>query len=119
MATILIVDDAAFMRITLKNILTEKGHTVHEAVNGVDAVSKFQEVTPDLVTMDITMPEKNGIDAVADIKGLNPKARIVMCSALGQEAMVRKAISLGARDFIVKPFDAERVLAAVNNALAS
>lgn len=119
MANILIVDDAAFMRITLKNILTEKGHTVHEAVNGADAVEKFQEVSPDLVTMDITMPEKNGIDALADIKGLNPKARVVMCSALGQEAMVRKAIALGARDFIVKPFDADRVLAAVNNALAN
>ena len=111
---ILIVDDAAFMRMMIKDILTKNGYNVvGEAENGLKAIEKFTELTPDLVLMDITMPELNGIDALKNIKEKNPSASIIMCSAMGQQAMVIEAIQAGAKDFIVKPFQAERVLEAI------
>ena len=111
---VLIVDDAAFMRMMIKDILSKNGYEVAgEADNGLKAVDKYKELTPDLVLMDITMPEMNGIDAVKAIKAFDPGAKIVMCSAMGQQAMVIESIQAGARDFIVKPFQADRVLEAV------
>ncbi|MCH6263926.1 response regulator [Neobacillus citreus] len=120
MARVLIVDDAAFMRMMLKDILTKNGiEVVGEAVNGADAVAKFQELQPDVVTMDITMPEKDGITAVKEIKAMYPQAKVIMCSAMGQQPMVLEAIQAGARDFVVKPFQADRVMEAINKVLAS
>ena len=114
MAKILIVDDAAFMRMMIKDILTKNGYeVVAEAANGVQAVELYKTHQPDLVTMDITMPEMDGIEAVKQIKAVNPGAKIVMCSAMGQQSMVMDAIRAGAKDFIVKPFQADRVLEAV------
>ena len=114
MASILIVDDAAFMRMMIKDILSKNGYTVvGEAENGIKAIEKFKEVNPDLVIMDITMPEMDGIQAVKQIKAIDDSARIIMCSAMGQQAMVIESIQAGARDFILKPFQAERVLEAV------
>jgi two-component system chemotaxis response regulator CheY len=114
MASILIVDDAAFMRMMIKDILSKNGYTVvGEAENGIKAVEKYKELNPDLVIMDITMPEMDGIQAVKQIKSLNAAAKIIMCSAMGQQAMVIESIQAGARDFIVKPFQAERVIEAV------
>ena len=111
---ILICDDAAFMRMMIKDILTKNGYTVAgEAENGVKAVEKYNEVKPDLVLMDITMPEMDGIEALRKIKEQDPSAVVVMCSAMGQQAMVIESIQAGAKDFIVKPFQAERVLEAV------
>lgn len=116
--TIMIVDDAAFMRMMIKDILTKNGYdVVGEAQTGKEAVEMYMKLKPELVTMDITMPEMNGIDAVKAIKGLDPSARIIMCSAMGQQAMVIDAIQAGARDFIVKPFQPNRVLEAVSKAL--
>ncbi|MGE5417127.1 MAG: response regulator [Acidobacteriota bacterium] len=115
---ILIVDDAAFMRMMIKDILTKNGFVVvGEADNGANAIEKYQELKPDLVTMDITMPEMDGIAAVREIKKVDPSARIIMCSAMGQQAMVIDAIQAGAKDFIVKPFQPERVLEAVSKAV--
>ncbi|TZE83343.1 response regulator [Calorimonas adulescens] len=111
---ILIVDDAAFMRMMIRDILTKNGYTViGEADNGATALDKYQELSPDLVIMDITMPEVDGIQAVREIRRVDPNAKIIMCSAMGQQAMVIEAIQAGARDFIVKPFQAERVIEAV------
>lgn len=111
---VLIVDDAAFMRMMIKDILNKNGYEVAgEAENGLKAVERYKELTPDLVLMDITMPEMNGIDAVKNIKAIDPGAKIVMCSAMGQQAMVIESIQAGAKDFIVKPFQADRVLEAV------
>lgn len=116
---ILIVDDAAFMRMMLKDILGKNGYEiVGEAENGNIGVEKFKELRPDLVTMDITMPELDGISAVKKIKSIDANARVVMCSAMGQQAMVIDAIQAGARDFIVKPFQPERVLEAIQKALS-
>ena len=118
-AKVLIVDDAAFMRMMIKDILSKNGfEVVGEAENGEVAVEKYKELSPDLVTMDITMPEKDGIEALKDIKKINPAAIVIMCSAMGQQAMVIDAIQAGAKDFIVKPFQAERVLEAINKALS-
>lgn len=118
MARILIVDDAKFMRMTLSNILVKANHEViGEAENGIQAVQLYHEFKPDLVTMDITMPEKSGIEAVKEIKLQYPNARIIMCSAMGQQKMVVEAIEAGAKDFIVKPFDEGRVLDAINRVL--
>lgn len=118
-AKILIVDDAAFMRMMIKDILTKNGYQVAgEAENGAKAVEKYQELTPDLTLMDITMPEMDGITAVKAIRKLDPAARIIMCSAMGQQAMVIEAIQSGARDFIVKPFQADRVVEAVRKAVS-
>ena len=111
---ILICDDAAFMRMMIKDILTKNGYEVAgEAENGLKAVEKYNETKPDLVLMDITMPEMDGIQALKGIKALDPAANVIMCSAMGQQAMVIEAIQSGAKDFIVKPFQAERVLEAV------
>jgi two-component system chemotaxis response regulator CheY len=117
--TILIVDDAAFMRLRLKKLLSEQGYAVEEAEDGKRAVEQYQRVHPDCVLMDITMPEMSGIDALKEIRRLDPKAQVIMVSALGQQAMVIQAISQGARDFIVKPYEPERVIGALNKVLAA
>ena len=115
---ILIVDDAAFMRMMIKDILTKNGfEVVGEAENGAKAVEKYQELRPDLTMMDITMPEMDGISAVKQIKKIDPAAKVIMCSAMGQQAMVIEAIQSGARDFIVKPFQPDRVLEAVRKVI--
>ena len=115
---ILVVDDAPLMRMMIKDILVKNGYdVVGEATNGAEAVARFRELEPDLVTMDITMPEMDGITALKEIKKTHPQARIIMCSAMGQQAMVLEAIQAGARDFVVKPFQADRVLDAVKKAL--
>ncbi|HEW91410.1 MAG TPA: response regulator [Thermotogaceae bacterium] len=112
---VLIVDDAAFMRMLLKDIVTKAGYEViGEAANGVEAVDKYKELQPDIVTMDITMPEMDGITAIKKIKEIDPDAKIIVCSAMGQQAMVVEAIQAGAKDFIVKPFQAPRVVEALN-----
>lgn len=115
---VLVVDDAAFMRMMIKDILSKNGYEIiGEAENGVKAIEKYQELRPDLTTMDITMPEMDGINAVKQIKKLDPAAKIIMCSAMGQQSMVIDAIQSGARDFIVKPFQPDRVLEAVRKAV--
>lgn len=112
--SILICDDAAFMRMMIKDILVKNGYTIAgEAENGVKAVEKYSETQPDLVLMDITMPEMDGIAALKGIKQIDPNAHVIMCSAMGQQAMVIESIQAGAKDFIVKPFQADRVLEAV------
>jgi len=119
MARILVVDDAAFMRKMVTDALTKGGHEViGEAGNGTEAVEQYQSLKPDLTTLDITMPEKDGLSALKDIMALDPAAKVIMCSALGQESKVLESIKLGAKDFVVKPFQAERVLDAVGKALA-
>ena len=111
---ILICDDAAFMRMMIKDILTKNGYTVAgEAENGLKAIEKYKEISPDLVLMDITMPEMDGIQALKEIKKLDGSATVIMCSAMGQQAMVIESIQAGAKDFIVKPFQADRVIEAV------
>ncbi|CAK7042694.1 response regulator [Tissierella carlieri] len=116
---ILVVDDASFMRMMIKDILSKNGFTIlGEAENGVKAIEKYKELNPDLVIMDITMPEMDGIQAVKEIKKINGNAKIVMCSAMGQQAMVIEAIQAGAKDFIVKPFQADRVVEAVKKVLS-
>ncbi|GAX91174.1 response regulator [Effusibacillus lacus] len=111
---VLIVDDAAFMRMMLRKILSDAGFAVIEAVNGRDAVEKYRLVRPDVVTMDITMPDMTGIEAVQAIIALDPAAKILMCSAMGQQAMVIEAIQSGAKGFLVKPFDGQRVIEEVS-----
>ncbi len=111
---ILICDDAAFMRMMIKDILSKNGYNVAgEAENGLKAVEKFKELSPDLVLMDITMPEMDGIAALKEIKKIDAGAKVIMCSAMGQQAMVIESIQAGAKDFIVKPFQQDRVLEAV------
>lgn len=115
---VLIVDDAAFMRMMIKEILTKNGYTVvGEANDGAQAVEKYKELGPDLVTMDITMPEMDGITALKEIRKIDANARVIMCSAMGQQAMVIDAIQAGAKDFIVKPFQADRVIEAIKKTL--
>ncbi len=115
---ILVVDDAAFMRMMIKEVLTKNGfEVVGEAENGAKALEKYKELTPDLVIMDITMPEVNGIEALKMIKAHDAAAQVIMCSAMGQQAMVIEAIQSGAKDFIVKPFQADRVCEAVRKVL--
>lgn len=115
---ILIVDDAAFMRMMIKDILKKNDFEVcGEAEDGRQAVERYKELSPDLVTMDITMPKLDGIAAVREIKKIDPTAKIVMCSAMGQQAMVVEAIQAGALDFIVKPFQHDRVVEALRKAL--
>jgi two-component system chemotaxis response regulator CheY len=119
MARILVVDDAAFMRKMVSDALIKGGHeVVGEAGNGSEAITRFQELKPEVMTLDITMPEKDGLAALKEIIELDPGARVVMCSALGQESKVLESIKLGAKDFVVKPFQADRVLEAVGKALA-
>ncbi len=118
MKKVLVVDDTKFMRDILKGILAKKDLEVAgEAANGREAVEKYRELKPDLVTMDIIMPEMDGIEAVKKIMEINPAARILMCSAMGQQALVIEAIQAGARDFVIKPFQPTRVLEAVDRAL--
>jgi two-component system chemotaxis response regulator CheY len=115
--TILVVDDAAFMRMMIRDILAEEGYTIHEAVNGRDAVDKYREITPDLITMDITMPVMNGIDALREIRTLDPAARVLMVSAMGQQPLIMEALEAGATDFLVKPFQPTKVLDTVKRCL--
>ena len=116
--SILICDDAAFMRMMIKDILVKDGYNVvGEAANGAEGVEKYSQLKPDLVMMDITMPEMNGIEALKKIKEGDSTANVIMCSAMGQQAMVIESIQSGAKDFIVKPFQAERVLEAVKKAI--
>lgn len=116
---ILVVDDAAFMRMMIKDILVKDGfNVVGEANDGAEAVEKYKELKPDLVTMDITMPEMDGISSLKKIKEFDPQAKIIMCSAMGQQAMVIDAIQAGAKDFIVKPFQSDRVLEAIKKTLS-
>ena len=115
---ILLVDDAAFMRMMIKDILVKNGYNVcGEAQDGVDAIEKFNALQPDLTIMDITMPNKDGLAALKEIKAANPGAKIVMCSAMGQESYVVDAIKSGASDFIVKPFQADRIIQTVEKVL--
>ena len=117
---ILLVDDAAFMRKMIKDTLTKNGYTeVYEAVDGADAVAKFSELAPDLVVMDITMPNMDGLEALKTIRAKNGSANVVMCSAMGQESMVMDAVRSGAKDFIVKPFKPDRVLKTVTSILGA
>lgn len=116
MAKIMLVDDAAFMRMMVKNALTKSGYdNFIEAQDGAEAVKKYDEEHPDMVIMDITMPNMDGLEALKAIKGKHADANVVMCSAMGQEAMVIEAIKSGAKDFIVKPFKPDRVLKTVTN----
>ncbi len=118
MAKVLIIDDAKFMRMTLSNIIMKGKHeVVGQGENGIDAIRLYRELKPDLVTLDITMPEMNGIDAVKEIKKEFPDAKVIMCSAMGQQKMVVEAIEAGAKDFIVKPFDEGRIIDAINRVL--
>lgn len=115
---IMICDDAAFMRMMIKTILTNHGYTVvAEAENGQAALSKYKEVMPDLVLMDITMPKMDGIEALKEIKKVNSAANVIMCSAMGQQAMVVESIQAGARDFIVKPFQEDKIITTVQKIL--
>jgi two-component system, chemotaxis family, chemotaxis protein CheY len=119
MARVLVVDDAAFMRKMVTDALTKGGHeVVGEAGNGTEAVTQFQALRPDALTLDITMPEKDGLAALKEIIALDPSAKVIMCSALGQESKVLESIKLGAKDFVVKPFQADRVIEAIAKAIA-
>jgi len=118
MARVLVTDDAAFMRMQLKDILTKQGHeVVGEAANGREAVDQFRELQPDLITMDITMPEMNGVEAVTEIRQNDPNTKVIMCSAMGQQAMVLESIQAGANDFIVKPFTADKIEESISKCL--
>ena len=114
---VLITDDTAFMRMTLRRLLEEHGYeVVGEAEDGEDAVRKYAELRPDIVTMDITMPKMDGITAIREILKLDPTARIIVCSAMGQKPMVIEALNAGAKDFLVKPFQPQRVLESIQKA---
>ncbi len=117
--TVLVVDDAAFMRMMIRDILAKEGYVIHEAVNGRDAVEKYAEIHPDLVTMDITMPEMSGLDALREIRGTDPTARVLIVSAMGQQRMIVEALESGAMDFLVKPFQPTKVLETVKKCLQS
>jgi two-component system chemotaxis response regulator CheY len=117
--TILVVDDAAFMRMMIRDILAKQGYDIHEAVNGRDAVEKYEEIRPDLVTMDITMPEMSGLDALREIREQDEAARVLMVSAMGQQKMIVEALEAGAMDFLVKPFQPTKVLETVKKCLQS
>jgi two-component system chemotaxis response regulator CheY len=119
MARVLVVDDAVFMRKMVSDALATGGHEViGEASNGQEAVDRFQELKPELTTLDITMPEKDGLTALREIMALEPQAKIIMCSALGQESKVLESIKAGAKNFVVKPFKTEQILDAASSALA-
>ena len=119
MASILVVDDAAFMRMTIKKMVEPHGHKVTcEAENGVEAIKRFLEFKPDIVLLDITMPEMNGVEALKRIKEAKPDAKVIICSAMGQQAMVAQTIQYGAKDFIVKPFEEDRLIAAIDKVLS-
>jgi two-component system chemotaxis response regulator CheY len=119
MAKVLVVDDALFMRKIVSDAMVAGGHeVVGEAANGIEAVERFRELRPDVTTLDITMPEKDGLAALREIMALDPAARVVMCSALGQESKVLEAMKVGAKYFVVKPFEDSRLIGAVNKAIA-
>jgi two-component system chemotaxis response regulator CheY len=119
MARILVVDDAAFMRRMVIDVLQNGGHeVVGEGANGIEAVQRYQELRPDVMTLDITMPEKDGITALRELMAIDPSAKVVMCSALAQESKVLEAVKAGAKDFIAKPFQAQRVLTAIDKVVA-
>lgn len=113
MPKILVVDDAAFMRMRCSKLLTENGYDVVEAENGLEAIAKYKENRPDAVLLDITMPEMDGLTALKEIRKVDPEAKVAMVTAMGQQAMIMDAIKSGAKDFVVKPFQPDRVLAAV------
>lgn len=113
MAKIMVVDDAMFMRKKCAQLLTAQGHQVLEAANGAEAIAKYQEAKPDAVLLDITMPGVDGLQALKNIIAVDPNARVAMCTAMGQQSIVMEALKAGAIDFVVKPFDAVRVKAAV------
>jgi two-component system chemotaxis response regulator CheY len=117
--TILVVDDAAFMRMMIRDILSKEGYRIEEAVNGRDAVEKYDQVAPDLVTLDITMPEMTGLEALKEIRAKDPAARVLMVSAMGQQQMIVEALESGAMDFLVKPFQPTKVLETVKKCLAA
>jgi two-component system chemotaxis response regulator CheY len=113
MAKILVVDDAEFLRLRISKMLSGEGHNIVEAENGLKAVETYKAEKPDIVLMDITMPEMDGLTALKEIRSIDASARVVMLTALGQESVVLEAIKSGARDFVVKPFERERVLSAI------
>ena len=119
MAKILVVDDAAFMRVRAAKTLTDNGHDVMQAENGVEAVKKYAEWRPDAVLLDITMPEMDGLAALKEIRKLDPGARVAMVTAMGQQAIVMEALKSGAKDFVLKPFQPDRVLAALHKLLSA
>ncbi len=119
MARVLVVDDAAFMRVRTTKVLQDNGHEVAEAENGLQAVKKYQEWRPDAVLMDITMPEMDGLAALKEIRKLDPAARVAMVTAMGQQQIVMEAIKSGAKDFVVKPFQPDRVLATLEKITAA
>lgn len=119
MARVLVVDDAVFMRLSIKQILEKHGHTVaSEAGDGITAIQMFATTKPDVTILDITMPEMSGLEALRQIKAMDPKAKVVICSALGQQEQLARAIQLGAKDFIVKPFEPDRMIAAIDKVLS-
>jgi two-component system, chemotaxis family, chemotaxis protein CheY len=118
MATIMVVDDAMFMRKKCAQVLTQNGYTVVEASNGREAVESYKSTKTDVVLMDITMPEMDGIQALKELLSYDPSCKVSMCSAMGQQSMVIEALKLGAKDFVVKPFDVNRVIGAVQKMLA-
>lgn len=117
MTTILIVDDAEFLRMRISRLLVGQGYHVLQADNGLSAVNTYKASQPDVVLLDITMPEMDGLTALKEIRAVNPNARVVMLTALGQQSVLLEAVRAGARDFVVKPFEPDRVLAAITNAL--
>jgi len=119
MAKILVVDDAAFMRVRAARVLQDAGHEVAQAENGLEAVRQYAEWRPDAVLLDITMPEMDGLAALKEIRKIDPNARVAMVTAMGQQAIVMEALRSGARDFVLKPFQPERVLAALQKLLAA
>jgi two-component system chemotaxis response regulator CheY len=119
MAKILVVDDAAFMRVRAAKVLEDNGHEVAQAENGLEAVKKYAAWRPDAVLLDITMPEMDGLAALKEIKKIDPDARVAMVTAMGQQAIVMEALRAGAKDFVLKPFQPERVLAALQKLLAA
>jgi two-component system chemotaxis response regulator CheY len=118
MAKVLVVDDAEFLRMRLTKMLNAEGHEVFQAENGLKAVASYQEIHPDVVLMDVTMPEMDGLTALKEIVRLDAKAKVIMLTALGQESVVLEAVKSGARDFVVKPFEQERVMNAIIKILA-
>ncbi len=119
MARILVVDDAAFMRVRAARVLEDAGHQVEQAENGLEAIRKYSEWKPDVVLMDITMPEMDGLTALKEIKKIDPAARVAMVTAMGQQAIVMDALKSGAKDFVLKPFQPDRVMAALHKMLAA
>lgn len=119
MPRILIVDDAEFLRMRISKMLTSDGHEVLEAENGLEAVEVYKKEKPDIVLMDVTMPEMDGLTALKEIKTFDPQAKVIMLTALGQESVVLEAIKTGAKDFVVKPFERERVINAINKLTSS